>query len=625
MCGIAGFVGDWGREDLFAMLEEIKYRGPDDHGAFYTQGVALGHRRLSIIDLTDAARQPMQFEDLVMVYNGEVYNYMEIRNELRGLGYSFTTQSDSEVVLKAFHCWGTRCASRFIGMFAIAVYDIATKMLFLLRDRVGVKPLYYWHCGNQLLFGSEVKSLANCVPSSTLNRKAVSDFLSIGYSLGEHTIVEGIFRLKPGHFLTFSEGRLRAECYWKPEFRIDPALASMSEPELIERLVPILDSAFRYRMVADVPVGVFLSSGVDSSLVGAILSRYSNLRTFTVGFESAEFDESQNAQLIAKHLNTHHTTIHLDGKEAVDILSTFYTKFDEPIGDASCLPTYAVSKAAVDNGVKVVLSADGGDELFGGYGRYPQYLKRWSQLSAANPTIRKAISYMLRLLNHFHSSRVARLCDILERTRFTDFYQTIIRASSTKELTNVFPEYEHTLLPAKGNVSALHEMCAWDLENYLVDDILAKVDRATMANSIEGREPFLDHRLIEFSCSLPPEHKIRGQETKFLLKGLLTKYLPRELCYLPKRGFGIPFQSWMSINFKPLICDTLTQLQNPVLNPRAVRQLRDAYSRGSNVNLVLVYLIFHLESWYRSHRERLVRSASRSARAATNLYGDYTT
>lgn len=606
MCGIAGFIDKGkGQQVLEKMTCAVARRGPDDMGYYHQDGVGLGHRRLSIIDLSEGGHQPMTFENLVIIFNGEIYNYQEVQKELQKEGYSFQSSSDTEVVIKAFHCWGATCVNRFIGMFAIAIYNKADKSLYLFRDRAGVKPLYYYNKEGRLAFGSELKSFRYYLTPeerNAIDADALSEFLSNGYISRNHSILRDVKKVPPGHYLRFEDGEATLNQYWNVSFRENSQWKQRTEEDLLDELDHLVQSAFRYRMVADVPVGVFLSAGVDSSLVTAVLTKhYGQLRTFTIGFNEKGFDESSDAKKIANHLGSIHTEKVLTQQDAYEILDKFYDIYDEPHGDNSCVPTTFVSGLAKEAGVKVVLSADAGDELFGGYERYTQYIDRWNQLQKLGTVGKASAHQVFKILSKvspgIYADKLGRFSDILAKDGFINFYQTIIRQSSAEEIKTVFPSFKEIgSLKAEGNI--LNQMCEWDFKRYMVDDILSKVDRATMYHSIEGREPFLDHRLVEFAAQLPVEYKIRNGQTKYLLKKLLGRYLPHELYNLPKRGFGAPLQLWIKQHYHHQFNEVLGNT-NGIFDKKELAGLLKDYNQGKEINYILLWYLFSFQLWYR--------------------------
>jgi asparagine synthase (glutamine-hydrolysing) len=605
MCGIAGFVDpEKGLDVLQRMTAAIARRGPDDFGHFLEDGVGLGHRRLAIIDLSPLGHQPMRFEHLVTVYNGEIYNYREVARELEAKGYSFTSASDTEVLLKAFHCWGPACVERFTGMFVFAMWDESERALYLLRDRAGVKPLYYTEDGGRLAFGSTLHALRPYLSRearSAIDPEALSEFLSFGYISSGLSILSAVKKVPQGHYLKLKDGRVMLHRYWKVEFRENPDWQARPLEDLVDELEEIVIRGFRYRMVADVPVGVFLSAGVDSSLVTAILSKhYGSLRTFTIGFSEEGYDESADARKIAAHLGTDHKEAILSADRGRDILERFYEVYDEPHGDNSGIATTFVSQLAKENGVKVVLSADAGDELFGGYVRYVEFLHRWGQvqrLGRAGRLTARAAFRLLAAVSPVHRAEVLqRQADLLQEQGFIPFVQRRMRTASSANLSALYPPFDERLTPpAEG--ALLNQMGQWDFERYMADDVLVKVDRATMYHSIEGREPLLDHRIVEFAAQLPVKFKLANGETKLILKRLLGRYLPRELYDLPKRGFAAPLSTWVRDFYQQHFLETLQGAEG-FFDKRQLAALLDRYRRGKPVDYPLLWYLFSFQSWF---------------------------
>ncbi len=613
MCGIAGFINSQkSLHDLQGMTRCLAHRGPDDEGYFFEDGVGLGHRRLSIIDLSATGHQPMLFEDLVIIFNGEIYNYAEVRKLLEKQGYCFQSSSDTEVVIKAFHCWKEKSLDHFIGMFAYAIYDKKKKELYLFRDRVGVKPLYYYQQDNSFAFCSELKAFKKYLgpeERSQLDEEAVSSFFRFGYVSNNRSILKNVFKLPPAHYLKYRDGRISLHQYWGVSFDEDEEMKHRAENDLLDELEDLAVSAFKYRMVSDVPVGVFLSAGIDSSLVAAVLSKhFGQISTFTIGFAEKDYDESADAKKIAAYLNTNHTEAILDPVKGQEILSHFYDIYDEPHGDTSCVPTTFVSALAKKNGVKVVLSADGGDELFGGYARYPATLSRWRQTQKKGKLFSRFLQQNFKIIQGIApvdtGYKYDRFNSILDQKDFSSFYQMILRPNAENELATVVPDYQ----PSFDTIHAtdpFNQMMEWDFHHYLPDNNLVKVDRATMYNSIEGREPFLDHRLIEFAARLPMEYKIRGNVTKYLLKKLLGRYLPNELYDLPKKGFAAPLQQWFRNNYEKDIQEIFHPevFENGYLDKDEVLRFVHRYHKKKNVNMVTMWGLYSFQKWYNKWNE----------------------
>lgn len=608
MCGITGFIDNArSLSDLNAMTESLAHRGPDDHGYYCSNGVGLGHRRLSIIDLSDAGHQPMTFNKKLIIYNGEIYNYAEVKKQLELEGYTFTSSSDTEVIIKAFDCWKEKCVDRFIGMFAFAIYDPADDSLYLFRDRVGVKPLYYYFNEGRFAFASELKSFKHYLSDEEkhqLNPLAISSFFRYGYISNNRSILKNVFKVPPGHFLVYKNNSVSIQKYWSVEFTEDFSIHNRNEEDILDELESIVVSAFKYRMVADVPVGVFLSAGIDSSLVASVLSKhYGAISTFTIGFKEKGFDESADAKKIAAFLKTSHNEAVLGPEKAQEIIDHFYDIYDEPHGDYSCVPTSFVSALAKSKGMKVVLSADGGDELFGGYDRYTAYANRWNQLQRAGKFPKElayaGLSHAASLTSYEPSYRFDRFKSIVSQKEFSRFYQSILRANSNKELGELL-KMDKYIPDEVVATDVYNQMMEWDFYHYLPNNNLVKVDRATMYNNIEGREPFLDHRLIEFAAKLPIDYKIKNGVKKYLLKKLLNRYLPKELYDLPKRGFGAPLELWLKKELEKDIAVTFDPktFHNEYLNESAVLKMIQRYKQKSNVNMVTIWYLYSFQKWY---------------------------
>lgn len=568
MCGLAGIVSSQqGRPDervLLAMRDAQSHRGPDEAGIYMGRGVALGHRRLSIIDLSHG-QQPMVDEaaGLALIYNGELYNFKALRTELEALGTAFTSHSDTEVLLRAWQHWGEACLSRLVGMFAFALWDMRAQRVFLARDHIGIKPLYYGLTrSGDLVFASELKGLlAHPDVPRDLDPQALEDYLALGYVPDPKSIYRGIRKLPPGHWLTWRAGEPEPALrqYWDVPFNRD---IDLSSDEAVTKLRALLDGAVESQMVADVPLGAFLSGGVDSSAVAASMSRVSRqpVRTCSIGFDHDGFDETVYARQVARHLGTQHFERRVSADDYA-LLDTLAAVYDEPFSDSSALPTYRVCELARTQ-VTVALSGDGGDENFAGYRRY-----RWhaweSSLRARLPSgVRKPV---FGLLGGIYPKadwaprplRAKTTLQALARDDVEAYFHTVsttslamrqrlYSASFKRELQGytaleVFRSHakhaptDHPLLLAQ----------YLDLKTWLPGDILTKVDRASMAHSLEVRVPLLDHRLIEWASSLPPELKLRGSNGKYILKKALEPDLPHDVLYRTKMGFSVPLAVWL--------------------------------------------------------------------------------
>jgi len=634
MCGIAGFwfkgnVPGAAQQWLNDSVTSLHHRGPDDSGLWLEGGVGLGHARLSILDLSRLGHQPMASRNgrWLMVFNGEVYNFREIRKDLEMLGHTFFGSGDSEVILEAFAEWGPGAVRRFIGMFAIALWSKADRKLYLLRDRVGVKPLYYGWNGNSLWFGSELKALRAFKHwSPRLDRSAIVDYFRYGYIVEPRSIYQDVFKLPPGHWLELGpQGEKKIVPYWSV---LDSALNRRqgTENELADELEALMIDAFRYRMISDVPVGVFLSGGIDSSTVAAILQRHGGqrIKTFTIGFDEAAFDESPHAERVARHLGTEHTTRILEVSEAMRILPKWGELYDEPYGDDSGIPTLLVSQVASES-VKVVLSADGGDELFSGYSSYTGMFARRRKRAAIPEWLRAATVGALRALpidqidtllatqrwpaniNQLARHRItvpcAQIRDRLQTRTMGEMFDQALAIWSYDEVRRLLGWDGH---PARSNCDIYpgedgEKLCLWDLQHYLPGDILTKVDRATMAVSIEGREPFLDHRLVEFAFALPFHFRRGVCGPKHLLRKVLYKYVPREYLDRPKQGFDVPMRQWLAGDLRVLIDQYIEPgliAAQGIFDAEAVRCLLARFRAGDRLAVQKLWLLLAFQMWH---------------------------
>lgn len=585
MCGFTGFLDRSGFSDgdalLRRMADTIAHRGPDSDGYWVDgeAGVALAHRRLAIIDLSPAGHQPMLSHDgrFVLTYNGEIYNHIDLRRELDEQGANaWRGHSDTETLLQGFSVWGVRgTLERANGMFALALWDRAERKLYLARDRMGEKPLYYGRQGKTLLFGSELKALRQHPAwQGGIDRGALSLFLRHSYVPGPYSIYDGIQKLPPGHYLEMAAGDADLPepiAYWdiaeKARYARDRPFEGSPDAG-VDALEDLLLDAVGIRMAADVPLGAFLSGGYDSSTIVALMQRQSSrpVKTFSIGFSEAEYNEAHHAKRVAKHLGTDHTELYATPQDALDQIPILPHHWDEPFADASQIPTLLVSRLA-RTAVTVSLSGDGGDELFCGYNRYAQGYDVWRRLGRMPRGLRKMISGALRLApagaidnamkiapanlrRMAVGDRLLKLADVLDVEQGDDFYRTLVSHSKDPGSLVLGGHEPPTILseadpdwPATGDFR--DRMMYLDMRSYLPDDILVKVDRASMAVSLESRVPLLDHRVVEFALALPLAHKLRNGEAKWPLRQLLYRYVPREMMERPKTGFGVPIEHWL--------------------------------------------------------------------------------
>ena len=628
MCGIAGFAdfsNTSSRDILVEMTDTLKHRGPDGKGYELLEGlqiqVGLGHRRLSIIDLTSAGSQPMRYQDLHITYNGEIYNHREIRVILESLGHQFESNSDTEVILHAYAQWGAACLHRFIGMFAFVIYDEAQQKIFACRDRAGIKPFfYYWHDG-LFLFGSELKALVkHPFFKKQLNRDAVAAFLQFGYVPTPHCIYTNCHKINPGHYLELClrKKNIQATQYWNVYDAYNQSPATIYFPEAMEETERILTNAFQYRMVSDVPVGVFLSGGYDSTCVTALLQKNSTqkIRTFTIGVSDTGLNEAPFAKEIAAHLGTEHTEAYCTTKEAAAIIPELSFYYDEPFADSSAIPTTLVSKIAREK-VTVALSADAGDEIFAGYNRYDYLVKYGRRIGQVPDFMRRGAAALMDRIpaqrvpylnkQYLFQSRYEKVKSLLKNTTGNHLL-LFTQAMNDKEVAAMFSQPVGHLSSAFDSLElkdeyfgALPQAMAIDYETYLLDDILQKVDRATMSQGLEGREPFLDHRIIEWAASLPMQYKYNKGEKKYILKEIVHKYVPKEIMNRPKMGFGIPLGAWLSSELKDLVMyylgEEFLRKQN-IFNLEQIDTLKKAFYNGKTERAEKIWYLLMFQMWY---------------------------
>ncbi|MFN8153507.1 MAG: asparagine synthase (glutamine-hydrolyzing) [Bacteroidia bacterium] len=625
MCGFAGFISYSGSGDLGllkSMSDTIIHRGPDDSGHellhFNGSSIGLAFRRLSIIDLSAAGHQPMYSKDrsVCVMLNGEIYNYREIREELKSSGYSFVSGSDTEVVIASYLKNGFKAFDSFIGMFAIVLADMKNGKVVLLRDRAGIKPLFYSVHPDGIIFGSELKSFHKHPSfSAKIDEKALHTFFYYGNIPAPHSIFESTYKVEPGSFVQVDlmKRSCLTEKYWDVFQVYNKATINISYEEALKETERLMASAFNYRMVADVPVGVFLSGGYDSTAVAALLNNsVSRLNTFTIGFREPEYDESAFAKKVASHLGTHHQTLECTINDALDIIPDLPSIYDEPFGDSSAIPTILVSRLARKH-VTVALSADAGDELFAGYPRHAKsvnYLSKVDKVPGPMKAVTTGVSSWLTGLNSISSSdRFAKLARFLSSGDRVAAFDVINQTFTRDEINRLMqrkvspldsPFYHGSEL--KGSLSILNTVLALEYKTYLVDDILQKVDRATMSVSLEGREPFLDHRLVEWAAGLPDEFKVYQGVQKRILKDIVHQYVPRDLMERPKMGFGVPVKSWLKNELLELFEEVMSESvlkDQPYLNSKVVLSLKRDYLNGRVYDFERLWFVFVFLQWYR--------------------------
>ncbi|HEV7682858.1 MAG TPA: asparagine synthase (glutamine-hydrolyzing) [Pyrinomonadaceae bacterium] len=629
MCGIAGFVdfqdainarvAETRAQIIDDMCRVIRHRGPDDQGVMLKPGVALGMRRLAIIDLA-GGHQPISNEDhsVTIVFNGEIYNYRELQAELQTRGHQFRTNSDTETIVHAYEEFGASCVDHLRGMFAFAIWDDRAKTLFIARDRVGKKPLYYSVTrGGTLVFGSELKSLLEHPDvERTINPQAIDAYFSLGYVPDPISIFENVEKLPPGHHLTFSNGRLTVERYW--DFSYNTNGNGHKAADYLEELRALLSEAVKLRLVADVPLGAFLSGGIDSSTVVGLMAQHMDqpVKTFSIGFNEDSYDELKYARLTAQKFGTDHHEFMVT-PDICDVVDQLAWHFDEPFADSSAIPTYVVSKLAREH-VKVVLTGDGGDELFAGYSRYVternrskfDWVPRVVKNSLMDP-LSRALPHGAWGRNYLQNVSLDPISRYLDTVSvFTGLNKSSLYSADFSDQlrdSSHLSSYFHELSRNVKTNAPLDSLLYIDSKTYLPGDILTKVDRMSMAVSLEARVPLLDHKLIEFVTRIPASMKLAGVETKHLFKQAIGDLVPAEIVNRPKQGFGVPIQQWINLQLRERIRDTLNDprtLERGYVTREYVGLLLDEHERGRRDHAMALWSLLMLELWHRQYVDR---------------------
>lgn len=642
MCGFAGYwsaskAGENPEAVLNCMTAAIAHRGPDDGGAWCEvgTGIALGFRRLSILDLSPAGHQPMASSSgrYVIVFNGEIYNFAELRHQL-GPGHSYRGHSDTEILLAAVEQWGLReTIERAVGMFAIVLWDRTERALHLVRDRMGEKPLYYGVLGGTLLFGSELKALKQH-PSWTgeIDRGSVALYLRHNYVPAPHSIFANVRKVVPGTIVTFREPSSEPPeitTYWSALEMAERGIAepiSADDPELVEQLDVLLRKTIKGEVVADVPLGAFLSGGVDSSALVALMQAQSSsrIKTFTIGFNETGYNEATHAKAVADHLGTDHTELYVTSEEAMDVVPLMPSVYDEPFADSSQIPTFLVAKLARRD-VTVSLSGEGGDELFAGYNRYFWGERLWNGMAKVPRPLRSAMGRSIksispagwdgafaaagemlprRLRAVTPGHKVHKVASFMGARTPDDLYRGLMTHWPDPAGIAGVAEPETVLTRRAAQPSfdgVIDRMRYFDLVSELPDDILVKVDRATMAVSLESRAPFLDHRVVEFAWRIPVARQVRNGEGKWFLRQVLYKYVPRELIERPKMGFGVPIDVWLRGPLREWAAELLSpdRLEREgFFDPESIAQTWADHQSGRRNNAHLLWGILMFQAWY---------------------------
>ena len=646
MCGITGFISN-NSGDLNIvcerMVQSLNHRGPDDHGVWSDRknGIVLGHARLSIIDLSPEGHQPMSSNSgrYVIAFNGEIYNFQSLRKELVQVGISFRGHSDTEVLLAAIECWGfERGLEKCVGMFAIALWDKKERSLSLARDRVGEKPLYYGLVKGAFVFGSELKALKKHDSwVGDIDRNSLSLYLRHNYIPAPYSIYKGIKKIKPGTFVTVytekNEYKFHETVYWSSHEMVEKGILNPllnPEAEIRDGLESVIRTSIREKMISDVPLGAFLSGGYDSSLVVALMQQESSrsVKTFSIGFHEDGYNEAQHAKKVAAHIGTDHTELYITPEQAMDVIPKIPQFYDEPFSDSSQIPTYLVSAMTKEH-VTVALSGDAGDEIFGGYNRYLMTQALWNKLDRIPGGIRSVAANIVTVLSPATWERIISTCYPLLPKKFhyknpgdkmhklagllslqspeALYHSLVSHWSEPADIVIGGKEYETILTspemwPNTNNI--IENMMYLDTVTYLPDDILVKVDRASMAVSLETRIPFLDHRVMEYAWRIPFDLKINSGNGKHILRQILYKYVPQDLVDRPKMGFGVPIDDWLRHSLRDWAEDLLSEERlkhEGVFNAGPIRKKWDEHLSGKRNWQYYLWDILMFQAWNASN------------------------
>ncbi|MBT4539608.1 asparagine synthase (glutamine-hydrolyzing) [Candidatus Woesearchaeota archaeon] len=603
MCGIAGF--NWEDKELVAkMNSSIIHRGPDGQGIYTDKNISLGHRRLAIIDLSNAGKQPMCNEDetIWITYNGEVYNHRELRRQLEKKGHRFKSNTDTEVIIHGYEEWGEKILEKLNGQFAFAVYNTKNKTLFIARDRIGIKPLYYYHKNNQFIFASEIKAILQHDIKREIDKESLNHYLCYGFSPAKKSMIKGIKKLPPAHLIILKDNNIHIQRYWKPSQKKE----KWKENNAIKATIKHLDDAVKKRLVADVPVGAFLSGGVDSTALVCSAKKFKeDLKTFSIGFNYEDFNEAPYARKVSKILNTEHIEKTFDAEDVAKTLPKLAYFYDDPLADYSALPTYFVAETAKKH-VTVSLGGDGGDELFGGYNWYKQYLilekQKYIPLFLRKNLVKPAFNMVAKIKKNHLTKKISELVEtenITPAQRYSKLRsfispKDIKNFSITKQILNAYEPYFK-------NKNIKDDFFNADLNFYLPNEILHKVDIASMAHGLETRVPFLDHNFVKFSTTLPNKLKIKNLTLKYILKKSLKNKIPNKIIYRKKRGFGVPLVHYFRNELKSFVQDKVDEIKTPELKaikPTIKKSLQKHIEKKKDNSHILWAIIF-LDEWYK--------------------------
>jgi asparagine synthase (glutamine-hydrolysing) len=629
MCGIVGYIGYGNQKILKKMTDSINYRGPDDEGFYFKKNVGLGMRRLRIIDLV-GGKQPIYNEDksVIVIFNGEIYNFQELRKDLISKGHQFYTNSDTEVIVHQYEEDGEDCFRKLNGMFSIGLWDDKQQKLILARDRLGQKPLYYSLQNNSFIFASELKAII-LHPSikKELDFNSLNKYLTYEYVPTPWTIFKNIFKLEPGHYLNYfpKDRKYKIRQFWDINFKLDTDIDIINKEDYLKRLEDRMNQAVRYRLISDVPLGVLLSGGLDSSTVAYYAQKNSNqkIKTFFIGFTDKTYDESKYSNQVARFLNTDHYVQILKPQKALELIPEIYGFLDEPFSDSSLIPTYLLSKITREQ-VIVALGGDGGDELFVGYDPYiahkivkyyeiaPSFLRKYINKNLLKFASLLPVSYN-NLSFDFKFKKFLSGLDYSVKLRHQIWLGAFLPSERERLFTSnaknnidenrLFEDLERHWNHFRQE-SIENKLLYLDFKQYLQDDILTKIDRASMYNSLEVRAPFLDYRVVDFVCSLPFHYKFRHWQRKYLLKELMKDKLPREVIYRKKKGFGIPLANWIKDELRELTQDLLSKdkIKNQgVFNYDYIDRLLKEHFSGKKDNRKLLWALMVFEMWHEKY------------------------
>lgn len=622
MCGIIGAYinksNDLNVEKFNIIRDKLSYRGPDSGGTFNHENIFLGHRRLSIIDL-DTGNQPM-FDakgETSIVFNGEIYNFLTIKKELKTLGVVFKTNSDTEVILEGYLAWGLEgCLKRLEGMYAFSIWDNQKKKLFVVRDKFGEKPLYYSKDENGFYFASELKAVVPFLDEVKISKKALNLFFGLTYIPEPFSIYDNIFKLEAGYYLEVSENEFNKVQYFDLLGKINKTSSVIDYSEAKNKLRDMLFESVKCRMVSDVPLGAFLSGGIDSSIISAIMSKVSSnpINTFSIGFREKEYDESERAELVAKHIKSKHHLYYVDHNDLLEVVDKTLTYFDEPFGDSSAIPSMLVSKKAGEK-VKVVLTGDCADELFGGYEKY--LAKSYSEKYNSFPgPIRKSFESIIKVIPHNNLTnhklrkikKVVKSANLTPENRYLNMCSLGFNSDEKYNLLN--SDYQENVQGQilkyfnEADGDELSKTFYSDIKLVLEGDMLPKVDRTCMINSLEARAPFLDSSIVEFSLNLPHDYKILGTNKKRILKDTFSDLLPKETMSFSKKGFGIPIRIWFQKELKEELLSLLSEdflISQNIFNITYVNKIVEEHMSNKENHSSKLWQLFVFQKWYKNN------------------------